>query len=137
MLWVKMLHVLGVMAWMAAVFYLPRLLVNLAEAHAGGEPTGRLEGMAVRLFRFGLILAAFAFAFGFLLWWMEGYTGDWIYWKLAIVTLMSVYYLVAGAYVYRMRRGLYRRSSIFFRIFNEFALLLTVPIVIFAVVKIG
>ena len=135
MLWVKAFHVLGVMAWMAAVFYLPRLLVNLAEAHAAGEPTGRLEGMALRLFRFGLILAAFAFGFGFLVWWMEGMTGDWIYWKLALVTLMAIYYLVGGYYTLRMRAGLYDRSSIFFRIFNEFALLITIPILILAVVK--
>ncbi len=137
MLWAKMLHILGVMAWMAAVFYLPRLLVNLAEAHAAGEPTGRLEGMALRLFRFGLILAGFAFVFGFLVWWLEGYSGDWIYWKLGLVTLMAIYYLVGGYYVFRMRRGLYDRGSIFFRVFNEFALILTVPILIFAVVKIG
>ncbi len=137
MLWVKMLHLFGVLSWMAAVFYLPRLLVNLAEAHAAGEPTGRLEGMAMRLFRFGFGLAIFAFGFGFLLWWIEGYTGDWIYWKLGFVTAMAAYYLVCGHYVYRMRRGLYDRSGLFFRVFNEISVLMVVPLLIFAVVKIG
>lgn len=137
MLWVKMLHILGVMAWMASVFYLPRLLVNLTEAHHGREPTGRLEGMALRLFRFGLILATFAFVFGGLLWWMQGYTGDWIFWKLALVTVLTLYYFLAGYYVFQMRRGVYVHKGVFFRIFNEVSLLLTVGILIFAVLKIG
>ena len=46
MLWIKVIHVLFVMAWMAGVFYLPRILVHAAEGQTAGEDTRRLIIMA-------------------------------------------------------------------------------------------
>ena len=63
MLWVKTFHVLAVMAWLAGLFYLPRIFVNYAQARDAGEPTARLVGMARRLFRFASILAVVASRF--------------------------------------------------------------------------
>ena len=57
-LWTKSLHLLFVMAWVATVFYLPRILVNLAESAAAGEPDAvraRLLLMGRRLYGFGSI----------------------------------------------------------------------------------
>ena len=56
-LWIKTAHVVFVMAWMGGVFYLPRILVNLAEA--GNEPgvRARLLLMGRRLYRFGHIMS--------------------------------------------------------------------------------
>ena len=45
MLWIKTFHILFVMAWMAGVFYLPRILVHYVEGKAADEDTRRLVTM--------------------------------------------------------------------------------------------
>ncbi len=62
--WVKSFHLLFVMAWVACVFYLPRILVNIAEVGDIPFITGRLQLMAKRLYRFGHIMFGIAFIFG-------------------------------------------------------------------------
>lgn len=52
-LWTKTFHLVFVMAWMASVFYLPRILVNVAEAGADAAVRERLLLMGRRLYRFG------------------------------------------------------------------------------------
>lgn len=51
--WVKTFHIVFVVAWMATVFYLPRILVNLAETAGQPAVTERLQLMGLRLYRFG------------------------------------------------------------------------------------
>jgi len=67
-LWTRTAHLIFVIAWMSTVFYLPRILVNLAEA--GDEPAvrARLLLMGGRLYRFGHIMFGFVVVFGLLLW---------------------------------------------------------------------
>ena len=62
MLWIKSLHILFVMAWMAGVFYLPRILVHYIEGVAAGEDTRRLVTMADKLFRFSSLMALLTIA---------------------------------------------------------------------------
>ena len=57
MLWIKCFHVLGVMAWMAGIFYLPRIFVHYAEGQAAGEDVRRLVIMAKRLYGFMTLMA--------------------------------------------------------------------------------
>ena len=66
--WIKTLHILFVIAWMAAVFYLPRILVNLAEAGAQPDVRARLMLMGRRLYRFGHVMFGLAFVLGLVLW---------------------------------------------------------------------
>ena len=119
--WVKVLHLFGVIGWMAGVFYMPRLLVNIVEAHKAGEPIGRLLGMAA----------------GIWVWLGYGMGGRWLHWKLVFVLGLVVYYSLSAVWLAQMRRGDFRHSSIFYRVYNEFSLLMFVPILIFAVTKIG
>ena len=133
--WVKTLHVFGVVGWMAGVFYMPRLLVNLAEAHQAGEPTKRLEGMSMRLFRFCSGLAIIAIGAGLWNWLGFADGGPWLHWKLIFVVALIVYWCMNLVFLRQMMRGDYRRSSIFFRVYNEISVLLFVPIIIFAVTK--
>jgi putative membrane protein len=134
-LWFKTLHILCVMAWLAGVFYLPRIFVNYAEARAAGEPVARLAGMGWRLFRFASILAVFAIGFGLVLWLGYGVTGRWLRWKLVFVALLIVYHFVCGRMIARMREGAAVRSPLFFRVFNEISVLIVFAILVFAVVK--
>ncbi len=135
MQWFLVLHLFGVIGWMAGVFYMPRLLVNIAEAHKAGEPTLRLEGMAKRLFRFCAGLGVLGMAAGLWVWQAYDDGGAWLHWKLLFVAAMIVYFAMSRVWLAEMQRGDYRRSSVFFRIYNEFSLLMFVPILIFAVTK--
>ena len=66
--WTKTAHLVFVMAWMGGVFYLPRILVNIAEAGDAPAVRERLVLMGQRLYRFGHIMFGFAFALGLVLW---------------------------------------------------------------------
>src|SRR3546814_20623575 len=108
-IWTKTAHLVFVIAWMAAVFYLPRILVNLAEA--GGDPgvRARLVLMGRRLDRFGHVMFGLATLLGLVLW--LGYrvladfptmVGDGPGWPLAmlhLVVLRLAHFLVADCWL--------------------------------------
>ena len=135
MLWVKTFHILFVMAWMAGVFYLPRILVHYVEGKDAGEDTRRLVTMAAKLFRFSNVMAAIAIATGAALWLYWGITGGWLHAKLAFVGLLIGYQVQTFRYIQRMRADEQLRTSLYFRLYNESALLLVIPILIFVVLK--
>ena len=135
MLWIKSLHVLGVMAWMAGIFYLPRIFVHYAEGRAAGEDVRRLVIMAGRLYGFMTLMALFALGFGLWLWQGYAYAGLWLRIKLLLVLGLIAYHLVCRAFVQRMRSGATFPGGVALRWFNEGALLLVVPIVALAVLK--
>ena len=135
MLWFKTFHILFVMAWMAGVFYLPRILVHHIDGKAAGEDTRRLVVMADKLFRFSTIMALIALATGVVLWLYYDIVGTWLYAKLAFVGLLIAYQFQTLRYINQMRRNELDGTSLFFRLFNEGALILVIPILIFVVVK--
>ena len=135
MLWVKTFHILFVTSWLAGVFYLPRIFVNIAQAQALGEDTRRLHDMAFRLFRFSTLLAVFALAFGLTLWLGYGIDGTWLHWKLGFVVLLLGYHYACWIFVRKLRVGAITRSATFFRVFNESGVLIVLAILILAVVK--
>ena len=63
MLWIKALHLIAVIAWLAGLFYLPRIFVHYAEGRAAGEDVRRLVVMAQRLFAFMSVMAVIALLF--------------------------------------------------------------------------
>lgn len=135
MLWMKALHVLAVIAWLAGIFYLPRIFVHYAEGQARGEDVRRLVVMARRLFGFMTLMAVFALAFGITLWLVFHDSGRWLMVKLAFVLGLIVYHLACRVLLGRLVRGAPMPSALRLRLFNEAALLLVVPIVLLAVVK--
>ena len=135
MLWIKCFHVLAVMAWLAGIFYLPRIFVHYAEGRAAGEDVRRLVIMAGRLYGFMTLMALFALGFGVWLWQAYGYSGLWLRWKLLFVLGLIGYHLACRVLVQRLRAGTAVPGGRALRWFNEGALLLVVPIVILAIVK--
>ena len=135
MLWFKTFHLLFVIAWMAGVFYLPRILVHYLEGTAAQEDTRRLVIMAERLFLFSAVMAVLTLVTGLCLWLGYSITGSWLYAKLGFVLLLIAYQLQTLAYITRMKAGTLRHQPLFFRLFNEAALLLLIPILILAVLK--
>jgi putative membrane protein len=135
MLWIKSFHILAVIAWLAGVFYLPRIFVHYAEGREAGEDVRRLSVMARRLYAFMSLMAAIALALGLWLWLGFNDGGRWLMYKLLFVAGLIVYHGVCGVLRQRLARSLPLPSATALRWFNEAALLLVVPIVILAVVK--
>tara|TARA_B110000459_G_scaffold6192_1_gene6527 strand:- start:934 stop:1347 length:414 start_codon:yes stop_codon:yes gene_type:complete len=135
MLWIKTFHILFVMAWMAGVFYLPRILVHYVEGKAAAEDTRRLVTMAEKLLKFSTIMAALAITLGLLLWLYYGVTGGWMHAKLLFVGLLVAYQLQTFRYLSQMKRDEVLNTSLFFRMYNEGALILVVPILILVELK--
>ena len=144
-LWIKTAHLVFVMAWMGGVFYLPRILVNIAEAGNEQSVRARLVLMGRRLYRFGHIMFGMAVVFGLLMW--QGYrvfgdalpqmfaTGGWLHAKLALVAVMLAHYIVAGRWLKGADAGRALPSSRALRWFNELQVLLLVAIVYLVIAK--
>jgi putative membrane protein len=135
MLWIKALHLIAVIAWLAGLFYLPRIFVHYAEGRARGEDVRRLVIMAGKLFGFMTIMALIAIAFGLWLWLGYHDSGLWLMVKLLFVLALIGYHLACRVMLGRLRRGDAMPGGLALRMFNEAALLLVVPIILLAVVK--
>lgn len=127
--WTKTLHLVLVIAWMASVFYLPRILVNIAEA--GDEPAvrARLVLMGRRLYRFGHMVFGLALVFGLVLWMHFNIAGGWLHAKLALVVALLGYFIVCGRWLKGAAAGRALPSSRALRWINELPVLLLVAIV--------
>lgn len=141
--WVKTFHLVFVIAWMATVFYLPRILVNIAEVGEVPAVRERLVLMGRRLYRFGHVMFAIALVLGLVLW--LGYrmfadfptmvapgTG-WMHAKLTLVALMFAYFIVCGRWLKGVDKGRALPSSKAMRWINElpvFALIAVVYLVL-------
>jgi len=125
----KTAHVVFVIAWMATVFYLPRILVNLAEAGADAAVRDRLLLMGRRLYRFGHTMFGMALLFGVALWWGFGIDGGWLHAKLALVALLLGYFVVAGRWLKGVATGRALPSPTTLRWFNELPVVLLAAIV--------
>jgi len=135
MLWIKCFHVLGVMAWLTGIFYLPRIFVHYAEGRAAGEDVRRLVTMAGRLYGFMTLMALIAMGLGVWLWQGYGFSGWWLQVKLLLVLGLIGYHLACRVFLQRLRSGAALPSGVMLRLFNEGGLLLVVPILIMAIVK--
>ncbi|MFZ6756876.1 CopD family protein [Undibacterium sp. Ji50W] len=138
MLWVKAFHILFVTSWFAGLFYLPRILVNLAmESHV--TTTERLLLMARKLYRFMTILAVLALVLGLCLWLGygigKGPGNGWLHAKLAFVILLIGYHHACGSLLKKFEKGMNKRSHVWFRWFNEVPVILLLVILILVVVK--
>lgn len=138
--WIKALHVIAVMAWMAGMLYLPRLFVYHATAPKGGELSETLKIMEYRLLRFIInpaMIATFVFG-GLMLWanWKGLMTGQgWMHAKILFVLLLAgVHGMLSGARK-KFARDANTRPAKFYRILNEVPTLLMIGIVILVIVK--
>jgi len=138
--WMKSLHIIAVIAWMAGMLYLPRLFVYHTQVKIGSESSELFKIMERRLLRF-IINPAMIVSWLAGLWLMK-YTnaldpqnGVWMHYKLALLIIMQL----AHAMMARSRRQFFNdkntRSTRFFRILNEIPTVLMIGIVILVVVR--
>lgn len=137
-LWVKAFHIVFVASWFAMLFYLPRLLVNLAQVPGdSAAERERLLLMGRKLYRFGGLLMVPALALGGVLWLGYG-VGDgqgWLYLKLALVLGAIGYHHACKGLLRGFEQRSNRRSERWLRVFNEAAVLIFAAVVVLVVVK--
>lgn len=138
-IWIKTAHIVFVVAWMAGVFYLPRILVNLAEAGDVAPVRDRLVLMGRRLYKFGHVMFGLAFATGLVLWLgyrlfpglptMVAAGSGWMHAKLLLVAILLGYFIFSGRWLKGVAAGRALPSSRALRWFNEVPVLVLVAIV--------
>jgi putative membrane protein len=137
-LWIKAIHIIFVSSWFAGLFYLPRILVNLAmvpaDSHAERE---RLLLMARKLYGFSNLLMVPALASGLWLWLVYdiGQGSGWIHAKLLLVVSVIGFQHMGRALLRRFENSSNQRSHKWFRVFNEVSVLLFAAIVVLVVLK--
>jgi putative membrane protein len=135
--WIKAVHVIAVISWMAGMLYLPRLFVYHSDAEAGSDKSETFKIMERRLLRF-IVNPAMIFAWATGLW--MAWTGfqfqpGWLHVKLVAVLALSAVHGHLAKAVRLFAEDRNTRSSRYWRIFNEVPTLLMVAIVILVIVK--
>lgn len=126
---VKTFHLVFVIAWMATLFYLPRILVNLGEGGAQPDVRARLVLMGQRLYHFGHSMFGIAVLLGAVLWLHFDITGGWLHAKLTLVLLLLGYFIVTGRRLKAIAAGGVLPDPTRMRWWNELPLLLLIAIV--------
>jgi putative membrane protein len=135
--WIKALHVIAVIAWMAGMLYLPRLFVYHCEAEPGSRQSETFKVMERRLLRAIINPAMIAtWLLGLGLAWQGGWFGShWLQTKIVLVLALSAIYGLLARWVRDFAADRNRNSQKFYRVINEIPAVLMVGIVILAVVK--
>ncbi len=136
-LWLKAFHIMAVIAWMAGLFYLPRLFVYHAGAAPGSELAATLKVMEERLYRIIMTPAMGAvWITGPLLAWLEGvYLDGWLLAKFALVVALTGFHHALSAWRREFAADRNTRSERFYRMANEVPTLLMAAIVLLVVLK--
>ncbi|MEO7775849.1 MAG: CopD family protein [Steroidobacteraceae bacterium] len=135
MLWIKTFHLLFVIAWMSALFYLPRILVHFVEGKAAGEDVRRLAIMGRKLYRFGHVMMGLAVLLGLWLWFGYGISGGWLHAKLALVFVLIVYFIATSKLLKRAESGAALPGSTALRVFNEVPVFVLLGILSLVILK--
>ncbi len=135
--WLKAVHVLAVISWMAGMLYLPRLMVYHVDAAPGSVQSETFKIMERRLLK-GIMNPAMivTWVLGlYLAWAAFGFKGGWLHGKILLVVLLSGVhgYLVGRVRDFANDRN--TKSGRFYRIINEVPAVLMVGIVILVIVK--
>jgi putative membrane protein len=135
--WMKALHVIAVIAWMAGMLYLPRLFVYHCEAEAGSKQSETFKVMERRLLK-AIINPAMAvtwLAGIYLAWDGQWYSSPWFHGKVLLVLIMSGVHGLFTRWTKDFAADRNAHSQKFYRIFNEVPTLLMIGAVILVIVK--
>lgn len=138
MLWVKAFHIIFMVTWFAALFYLPRLFVY----HAMSEDAisnDRFKIMERKLY-YGIMMPGMVLTAVFGLWLVWGYglgidSGGWFHAKMALVALLIGYHFYCGKLLKDFKHDRNTRGHVYFRWFNELPVFGLIGAIILAVVQ--
>jgi len=135
--WIKAVHILAVISWMAGMLYLPRLMVYHVDAAPGSVQSETFKIMERRLLK-GIMNPAMIVTWMlglYLAWDAFGFRGGWLHGKILLVVLLSGIHGYLAGRVRRFAEDRNDKSGRFYRVINEVPALLLVGIVILVVVK--
>jgi protoporphyrinogen IX oxidase len=135
--WIKALHVIAVISWMAGMLYLPRLFVYHCDAEIGSKQSETFKVMERRLLRAIINPAMIVtwLAGLYLAWVGHWFSAAWLHGKLLLVVLLSGVHGFFARWVKDFAADRNRRSPKFYRIINEVPTVLMIGIVILVIVK--
>ncbi|WP_200844357.1 protoporphyrinogen oxidase HemJ [Rhizobium sp. 18065] len=136
-LWIKALHVIAVISWMAGLLYLPRLFIYHGDCEPDSDQARTFAVMESRLM--GVIMnpaMIVSWVLGlYLAWSVYGFQGGWLHAKLASVVALSGVHGYFSKAVRSFSRGKYVGNARHWRLMNEVPTALMIAIVVFVVVK--
>jgi protoporphyrinogen IX oxidase len=137
-LWLKALHIIAVMSWMAGLLYLPRLMIYHCAAETGSVQSETFKVMERRLLK-AIMTPAMIVSWALGLWLAFvhiGFKGNlWLHVKFALVIGLTVAHVLQARWVKDFAADRNVRPHTFYRIWNEVPTLLMIGIVVLAVVK--
>lgn len=137
-LWIKALHIIAMVSWMAAMLYLPRLFVYHTEVAAGSAQSETFKIMEKRLLRYiatPAMIATWFFAILMIIANPDLFSQGWLHLKLLLVIGLSAFHGMCAGWTKKFARDANTKSHKFYRIANEVPTVLLVFIVILAIVK--
>lgn len=135
--WIKALHLISVIAWMAGLLYLPRLFVYHCDAEPGSDKSETFKVMERRLLRAIMNPAMIgAYIFGlWLLYLSETWTELWMITKLVLIGAMTIAHHSMALWRKDFEADRNQRSAKFYRIANEVPTVLMIGIVVLVIVQ--
>ena len=135
--WVKAVHVIAIISWMAGMLYLPRLFIYHCDAPTGSQQSETFKVMEQRLLRIIMNPAmVIAWVLGvWLAWKAQFFSSGWFHVKLTLALLLSGVHGYFSAAVRAFAEDRNVKAARFWRIINEAPTLLMVGIVILVIVK--
>lgn len=136
-LWVKAVHVIAIISWMAGMLYLPRLFIYHCDAEPGSRQSETFKVMERRLLQIIINPAMIvSWVLGLWLAWTAGYFSEgWLHAKLAFVLALSAVHGYFSAAVRAFAEDRNTKPARHWRIVNEVPTLLMIGIVILVIVK--
>ncbi len=137
-LWLKAFHIIAVVTWFAAIFYLPRLFVYHADAN-DEVSRERFKIMERKLYR-GIMTPSMVIVIALGIWMLSMNTSfyfsqGWMHAKLTLVALLVVYHFYCGHLLEIFKEDRNTRSHVFYRWFNEVPVFILLGVVILVVVR--
>jgi putative membrane protein len=136
-LWIKALHVVAVISWMAGLLYMPRLFIYHTDAKPGSETSETFKVMEQRLLKVIMRPAMMiTWALGlYLAWNVYRFQGGWLHAKILAVILLTGVHLHYAQAVNSFAKDGVRRTARYWRLMNEVPTVLMIVIVILVIVK--
>lgn len=138
LLWLKALHIFFMLAWMAGLFYLPRIFVYHAQA-SHPDVLEQFKVMERRLWFFITPFAILTLVFGVAL--IVSYGGDWfrqaswLHHKMTLLVLLYAYHAYLFVLMRRFANDNNKHSARFYRFLNESPVLIVFAVVALAIIK--
>lgn len=136
--WLMAFHVISLIAWMAGMFYLPRLFAYHADAPVGSPQAETFKVMERRLLRIIMnpaMIATWIFGLSMVAANPALFEQGWLHAKLLLVLMMSALHGVFSKWRRVLARDQNRHSAKFYKIWNEVPTVLMIVIVILVIVK--